>query len=100
MSQIAARRGPLLLLISLAALISTAAIGAVREDTAGAMARRAPERNVPSRRRGPPVTTPQAHAALRQRMVGSVHRPAGAVTVPARGAAKARPVIGSGAPGR
>src|ERR1700735_5688742 len=122
MIEVGAMRGALLLLISVAALASTAAAGAVSADTSREAARMAPARNVPSPGQGRPMAalrrageaggprspkssaTSQAHAALRQRMLGQINRPAIAASVPIRSAAKmrsvsqSRPGMGGGRP--
>jgi hypothetical protein len=107
-------RVALILSISLAALVSSAALGAVRADTAREAVGRAPARNMQSPRQGQPTAalrgpggtggsqsaksgaTSQAHAALRQRMLGQIHRPAIAAPVPGRTAANVRSMGRSG----
>jgi hypothetical protein len=91
-------RRALMLLISLAVFGSTAALGAVPADAARDAARSAHDRNVQSARRGQPEpgTTSQAHAALRERMLGLMHRPATVAAVPARRAATVRSAIHTG----
>jgi len=114
MSGVGGMRGALLLLICLAASVSTTAAGAVSADTERAATRGAPDRPVPSARQGkltPGLGRPgearvaqsatsgamtAAHAALRQRMLGQVRRPATAAVAPARSAAKSRPLIKAG----
>jgi hypothetical protein len=116
-------RGALILSISLAVFVSSAAVGAVSADAAREAARGAPARNGPSPRQGQapaaqrrpggaggPLSaksgaTSQAHAALRQRMLGQIQRPATAASAPIRSAANVRPVtrlgpgVGGGRPG-
>jgi hypothetical protein len=94
MSEVGAMRGALLLLMSVAAFASTAAAGAVSADSSREAARTAPARNVPSPGQGRPIAAlGEAHAALRQRMLGQIHRPTIAASVPIRNAANIRSVI-------
>jgi hypothetical protein len=94
MSEAGAMRGALLLLISVAAFASSAAAGEVGADTSREAARTAPTRNVPSPGHGQPIAAlREAHAALRQRMLGQIHRPAIGASVPIRSAANIRSVI-------
>jgi hypothetical protein len=114
MSGVRAMRRALMLLLSLAAFRSGAALGAVSADVSPDAARSAPDRNVQSFRQGQPEpglrrpgvaggprsTTSTAifpaHAALRQRMLGLVHRPDSVAAVSARRAANVRPMIHTG----
>jgi hypothetical protein len=107
-------RGALILSISLAALVSSAAGAAIYADTAREAPRSAPARNMQLPRQGQPIAamrrpggaggpqstqamaTSPAHAALRQRMLGQIHRPAIAISAPIRNTANIRSVSRTG----